>query len=147
MNLPIPPTSLPPRPPLPLSFATYPPLPPLSRPPPAPTTISQTYPPSYPHPVPPPLTPIPPSTITYPTHPQLPYPIYPSYPSYLASLNNNVAPTLPSPEGPATHSNIPPNKHQPIAQSMPSGKKRFVFRLGAKTFTLLFDGGRVNQGT
>ena len=54
-----------------------------------------------------------------------------------------MAPTLPSPEWPATHSNIPPNKHQPIAQGMPSGKKRFVFRLGAKTFILLFDGGQV----
>jgi hypothetical protein len=64
-----------------------------------------------------------------------------------------VAPTLPSKEWPATHSILqpipPPEKqapslnHQTIAQSMPSGKKSSVFRLGAKTFTLLFDGGRV----
>ncbi len=156
MNLSNPTTSLAPRPPPPPpSFASYPPPPPLSRPPPAPATI--TYPPPYTHisyPIPPlPLKPIPPPTATYPTHHQLPYPIYPSYPSYLASLENIVAPTLPNTGWPATHSTLQHTPHpekqgpsfnlQPIAQSMPSGKKSSVFRLGAKIFTLLFDGGRV----
>uniref|UniRef100_A0A2N9IM54 non-specific serine/threonine protein kinase n=1 Tax=Fagus sylvatica TaxID=28930 RepID=A0A2N9IM54_FAGSY len=152
MSPPNPPSSitLPPPPP---SFTSYPPPPPLSRPPLAPTTILPTYPPpytqiSYPAP-PPPLTPIP--TLI---HPQLPYPIYPSNPSYLASLKNTVAPTPPSTEWPATHSILqhppyaerqePSLTHQPIAQSMPSSKKSSVFRLGAKSFTLLFDGGRVS---
>jgi hypothetical protein len=65
-----------------------------------------------------------------------------------------VAPTPPSTEWPATHSILqhppyaerqePSLTHQPIAQSMPSSKKSSVFRLGAKSFTLLFDGGRVS---
>ena len=64
-----------------------------------------------------------------------------------------MAPTPPSTEWLATHSILqhPPSsekqepslKHQPITQSTPSGKKSSVFQLGAKTFTLLFDGGRV----
>jgi hypothetical protein len=155
MNLPNPPPSLtiPPPPP---SFASYPPPPHLPHPPPAPATITPPYPTytqiSYPIP-PPPLPPIPPTTVTHPTNLQIPYPIYSSYPSYLDSIKNNVAPTPPSTEWPATHSILqnpsPPEKqepyltHQPITQSRPSGKKSFVFRLGAKTFTLLFDGGRV----
>ncbi len=154
MSLPNPTISFAPLPPPPPPFASYPPPPPSSRPPPppAPATISPTYPPaytSYPIP-PPPLTPIPPPITTYPTH--IPYPIYPSHPSYLASLENNVAPTLPVTEWPATHSKLqhtslpkkpdPPLHYQPIASSVPSGKRSSVFRLGAKTFTLLFDGGR-----
>uniref|UniRef100_A0A2N9IM47 Reverse transcriptase zinc-binding domain-containing protein n=1 Tax=Fagus sylvatica TaxID=28930 RepID=A0A2N9IM47_FAGSY len=44
-------------------------------------------------------------------------------------------------EWPATHSKQPPVNIQPTVQ-MPSGKQSSVFRVGAKTFILSFDGGR-----
>uniref|UniRef100_A0A2N9GDY5 Endonuclease/exonuclease/phosphatase domain-containing protein n=1 Tax=Fagus sylvatica TaxID=28930 RepID=A0A2N9GDY5_FAGSY len=138
-----------------MSLPPPPPPPPFpSFPPPSPSLASLNIPQIHCPPPYPQISSSNPPPLTYPQPYQQPYPTHHPYPFLPPVTNNTVAPITFPLEWPATYSVTPQLPHtanknhkmpnlQPTYPRLSLGKKSSSFRVGAKTFTLSFHGGRV----